>query len=442
MQSIPLSQSARFGFGPRPGDRPGRDLRPALAADLDVPTSIVAAAPLASCSDGLLALQIERAIRKASRLDGAPPDPLAANPVHDILLADRADAFARAAAAPLGFRERLLAFWANHFTVSVRQGPCRALAGAFVREAIEPNLTLRFADMLLAAVRHPAMLHYLENAGSVGPESRAGLRQGRGLNENLARECMELHTLSPEAGYTQADVTSFAAILTGWSVQDRDLPYGFVFRPNAHQPGPKTILGRTFPEGEQGGVEALAFFASHPATHAHLARRLVTHFGADAPDPREVAAIAATLRDTGGDLHATSLALLDLPSAARPLAKLRSPHDWLVAAWRALDLPPDAAQPSGPDLLAYLGQPIYQAPLPNGWPDRAADWAGPTLILRRGDIAAHLASRAPATLDAVAIARATLGPLLRPTSLAAIRTAGSRPDALALLLTSPEFQRR
>ncbi len=440
MKAPPIVQSIRFGLGPRFGDRFGADMTGRLAADLDA-TPIAPSAPLANASDGLVALKTERALRRARRLGGDPAAPPSQNAVRDILLADRADTFTRGLSEPIGFRERLTIFWTNHFTVSVRQGPCRPLAGAFRREAIAPHVTGRFGDMLLAVMRHPAMLHYLENVGSVGPDSRAGQHSHRGLNENLARECLELHTLSPASGYTQADVTSFAAILTGWSVQEHDLPYGFIFRPNAHQPGPKALIGQTFPEGEQGGVEALAFLAAHPATHAHLARQLVTHFGADNPDPREIRLIEETLRNTGGDLHATSLALLRLASATRPGTKLRSPNDYLLGAFRALSLPPGPL-PSGPDLAAYLGQPMFEAPLPNGWPDRGADWAGPLPILRRADAAAILAAHAPSGLDPLAVAHASLGPLLRPATAASINHASSRQEGLALLLASAEFQRR
>ena len=158
-------------------------------------------------------------------------------------------------AAP--FRERLVRFWTNHFTISLHQPACAAVAGAFVQEAIRPHVTGRFGDMLLAVMRHPAMLLYLNNVVSIGPNSPAGLRRGRGLNENLARECMELHTIGPDAGYTQADVTAFANILTGWSIALDQDPPGFRFRAMAHEPGEKTLMGRTFPPGEEGGVMAL-----------------------------------------------------------------------------------------------------------------------------------------------------------------------------------------
>ncbi len=437
MKTESIAQRIRFGLGPRPADTLDDDQIPALAADLDTLPPAGHGSPPATASDGIAALLALRDLRRA----GTPPGPGTPNPVRDILEHDRTLTFARGLAAPIGFRERLVTFWTNHFTVSIRQGQCRALAGAFRREAIEPYITARFADMLLAVMRHPAMLHYLDNAASVGPNSRAGLRRDRGLNEDLARESLELHTLSPAFGYTQADVTAYAAILTGWSVQNRNLPYGFVFKPNAHEPGPKTLLGQTFPEGEQGGLQALAFLAAHPATHAHIARQLVTHFGADNPDPHEVARLQAVLRDTDGDLRTASLALLHLSSARRPLAKLRSPNDYVLASFRALALPADT-HPTGPNLLAILGQPIFEAPLPNGWPDRAADWAGPLPILRRTEAAATLAARAAPDTEPVLVARTSLGALLRPDLQSAIAHAGSRQEALTFLLASADFQRR
>jgi uncharacterized protein (DUF1800 family) len=427
----PIARSLRFGLGPRPGDDTRADSLPSLATDLDTPPALPGAG-LATASDGLAANKAARDARRAMI-------PGAGDPVRAVVQADRAAIFAGLLAEPHGFRERLVSFWANHFTVSVRQGECRALAGAFRREAIAPHVTGRFGDMLLAVMRHPAMLHYLDNAGSVGPDSRAGQRGHRGLNENLARESLELHTLSPASGYTQADVTSYAAILTGWSVQEASPPYGYIFRPGAHQPGSKILLGRAFPEGEEGGIEALAFLAGHPSTHAHLARKLVTHFGADTPDPRQVDRIARLLARTEGDLHQVSLALLELPFA--PLGKLRSPIEVVVASYRALGLPAET-HPGGPALTAYLGQPILEAPLPNGWPDRTADWAGPLPVLRRADTAAIIAGHAAADLDPASIARNSLGPLLRPETASAIAHAGSRKEALTYLLASAEFQRR
>ena len=338
------------------------------------------------------------------------------------------------------FHERLVWFWANHFTVSLRRGEIAPMIGPYVREAIRPYVTGRFGDMLLAVMRHPAMLLYLDNAGSAGPASLQGQRQHRGLNENLARECLELHTVSPAGGYSQADVTEFAGILTGWSVERQQEPPGFRFRPGLHQPGAKTLLGRRFPEGEQGGIEALAFLAALPATYRHLATKLAQHFVADVPPPDAVRRIEAVLRDTGGNLGAAALELIRLPSAWQPLSKLRSPQDLIFAAMRAAGLPQDR-RPNLTNILAGLGQPMFNAPFPIGWPDMAADWAGPEAMLRRVDWAYGFAGR-PELPEPAALAELTLGPLLSDGTATEIRRAGSRRDAVTLLLASPEFQRR
>jgi uncharacterized protein (DUF1800 family) len=294
--------------------------------------------------------------------------------------------------------------------------------------------------MLLAVMRHPAMLFYLDNARSVGPDSPAGQRRQLGLNENLARECLELHTVTASSGYTQGDVTSFARILTGWSVEAKDEPLGFRYRPRAHDPGEHTVLGQTFPEGEEGGVAALAFLANHPATHRHLAFKLARHFVTDKPAPEAVRSVEGRLRDSGGNLGGAASALVDLQAAWEPGAKLRTPMDYIVAAIRCLDLPPDN-RPAIPGLLAALGQPLWTAPAPNGWPDQAADWAAPEAMMRRIDWASGFAGRI-AEFDVRAVAENSLGVLLRPDTAEAIRRAGSRRDAFTLLLTSPEFQRR
>jgi uncharacterized protein (DUF1800 family) len=338
------------------------------------------------------------------------------------------------------FRERLVWFWANHFTVSLKRGEVTAVALPFIQEAIRPHVTGRFTDMLLAVMRHPAMLMYLDNAQSIGPDSPVGLKQKRGLNENLARECLELHTVSPAAGYTQADVTAFANVLTGWSIELNQPPAGFRFRPFTHQPGSQTVMGQSFPPGEQGGVAALTWLSQHPATHRHLATKLVRHFVADDPPADAVTRVEAVLRNSHGDLRAAALELTRLPQAWTPLTKLRSPAEYVIAALRALDLPADR-RPDARGIMAGLGQPFLTAPLPNGWPDTAADWAGPESMLRRVDWAYSVAARAGG-LDPVTVADASLGPLLPAATAEQIRRAGSKREAFTLLLASPEFQRR
>jgi uncharacterized protein (DUF1800 family) len=343
------------------------------------------------------------------------------------------------------FRERLVWFWTNHFTVSVRGGAAGVM-GAFIEEAIRSHVTDRFEVMLMAVMHHPAMLIYLNNAQSVGPDSPAGQRGHRGLNENLARECMELHTVSPAAGYTQADVTSFAKVLTGWSIDLRSDPPGFRFRPFAHEPGEQTVMGRQFPPGEEGGVAVLQFLANHPSTHRFLATKLARHFVADDPPPDAVRHIEGVLRDTHGDLGAAAASLITLDGAWQPGAKLRDPQDYVIACVRALDLSPDqSAGMNLPGIVGGLGQPFGNAPQPNGWGDRASDWAAPEAMMRRIDWAYGVSGRVAEPQngrDAAELADACLGPLLTADTLQAVRRAGSRRDAMTLLLTSPEFQRR
>ncbi len=221
----------------------------------------------------------------------------------------------------------------------------------------------------------------------------AGQSGKRGLNENLGRECMELHTVTPASGYTQADVTNFARILTGWSIDFDAGQYGFRFHPAAHEPGPLILMGRTFPPGEQGGIEALAFLADHPATHRHLATKLARHFIADEPPPDAVRRIEGVLRDTHGDLGQATEVLIGLDAAWKPGTKLRTPIDYAVAAaarvWTCRRSACRRSMRSG-----CLGQPFWSAPQPNGWPDRAAEWATPEGMLRRVDFAYTLAGRA------------------------------------------------
>ena len=419
----------RFGLGRRGSEPVPADPVAWLLDQLHQPDPATFDHP-PTTAEGLTALREDRANKPA------PGDSKAGK----LFQMQAAEQLANAVTTPAPFRERLVWFWANHFVVSRRRGECTAVAAAFVQEAIRPHVTGRFGDMLLAVTRHPAMLLYLDNANSIGPNSQVGQKTHRGLNENLARECMELHTVSPLAGYTQADVTSFAKILTGWSVDLNADPSGFRYRPLAHEPGAQTVLQQSFPPGEAGGVAALAFLADHPATHRFLATKLVRHFVADDPPPDAVRTVEMVLRDTKGDLGAASAALVKLEVAWQPGTKLRTPIDYLVASARALDVP-SAKMPNIVGILGGLGQPLWAAPAPDGWPDRAADWASPEAMVRRIDWASGFAGRI-GDRDVVEISDMTLGPLLRPETRDAIRRAGSRRDAMTLLLTCPEFQRR
>ncbi|MDR3525169.1 MAG: DUF1800 domain-containing protein [Acetobacteraceae bacterium] len=421
----------RFGLG-RKGTEPlPSDPQSWLAAQLDGPDHALDT-PGASAQDGLAALQ---EMRQDKTLRGRE------SPAAVIFKAERDALFSRLLTSDAPFRERLVLFWYNHFTVSLKRGECTAVVNAFIREAIRPHVTGRFSDMAMAVMRHPAMLLYLDNAQSIGPNSPVGLRLHKGLNENLARECLELHTVTPSAGYTQSDVTNFAKLLTGWSLELKTPPRGFRFRPMAHEPDGQVVLGQHFPPGEPGGASAIGWLAQHPATYRNLAVKLVRHFVADDPPTAAVQRIAAVLTRTHGDLKAASLELTRLPEAWQPLSKIRSPVDYVLAVLRAADLPPDKQPPDVFGLIANLGQPLFAAPLPNGWPDTASEWAGSEALLRRVDWVHGFVGRLGGA-DAMQIADATLGPLLSDSTKREIGRAGSRQDALTLLFASPEFLRR
>lgn len=356
--------------------------------------------------------------------------------------------FRRAITAPIGYLERLVAFWSNHFCISAAKGEfARATAGSFEREAIRPHVLGRFSDMLIAVERHPAMQAYLDNAQSVGPGARGNRKAKRGLNENLAREILELHTLGADDGYTQADVTSFARVLTGWTVAGRDGRLGepgtFTFNANLHEPGAQTIAGRTYPPAGFGQGEAvLNDLASHPATARHIATKLARHFVADAPSSATVDALAQLFTRSEGDLRAMSLALVDLPESwSAPATKMRSPYDFLIAALRLLDRPP--TEPGSLiGSLRQLGMPLWEPPGPNGFPDVSAAWASPEGLKLRLDLSAQLAHTFGGDRSATAVLDDAFGEGVSPETRDAVERAESREQAVALILMAPEFQRR
>lgn len=358
------------------------------------------------------------------------------------------EAAARTLAAvesPLPFHERLVAFWSNHFTVSVKRPILFGIAGAFEREAIRPHVKGRFADLLLASSQHPAMLLYLDNAQSIGPNSRAGRFRGKGLNENLAREILELHSLGVDGGYTQDDVLSLARMITGWSLArpGRDAnPGHFKFHRLAHEPGDKVLLGRRYREaGIAEGEAALRDLARHPATARHIAFKLARHFIADAPPAAAVERLAGVFEDSDGDLPSLYRSLIELPETWRdPLAKLKTPQELCVSTLRATGFA--GARQRLVMALRLLGQAPWAAPSPAGWPDTAADWAGSDALLKRIEFATAIAERVGDRLDPRSLFETTIGPVAEAETKTAVARAPSRRDGLALLLASPEFQRR
>ena len=363
----------------------------------------------------------------------------------------RAEALARiqrATLADCGIVERLVAFWSNHFCISASKGqPARIWAGAFEREAIRPHVLGHFGDMLKAVEQHPAMLFFLDNQQSIGPNSKAGQRSKRGLNENLAREIMELHTLGVGSGYTQADVTTLARILTGWTYAGRagrlGEPGSFVFNVNAHEPGTQTLLGRSYPEtGLAQGEAALGDIARHPATAKFIATKFARHFVADDPPPALVVRLNDVFRKTDGDLKALALALVDSDEAWQaPMTKIRSPYEYLIAIGRLM-----ARIPEDPGRylngLNILGQPLWTPAGPNGFADTNAAWAAPEEMKLRLDIAAQVASRIGDSLDARDLLDIAMSDAASQDTRQTIARAETRQQAFALLLMSPEFQRR
>jgi uncharacterized protein (DUF1800 family) len=381
--------------------------------------------------------------------NAAKPAPQPPNPIQKAFRAEALARIQRGLVADCGFTERLVAFWSNHFCSSAGKGElARIWAGAFEREAIRPYVLGRFGDMLKAVEQHPAMLFFLDNQQSLGPDSRAGLNRKRGLNENLAREILELHTLGVGSGYSQEDVTSLARIITGWSFAGREgklgAPGSFVFNANAHQPGAQTLLGKNYQQdGVAQGEAALADIGRHPATAKFIAAKFARHFVADNPPPALVARLQGVFVKSNGDLKALATALLDSNEAWQaPLTKLRSPYEFLMATGRMLStrMPEDAGRYLNG--LNVLGQPLWSPSGPNGFPDTNAAWAAPEGIKLRLDIAAQISSRLADEIDPRGLLELVAADAASAETKHAVERAETRQQALALLLMSPEFQRR
>ncbi|HEY1610387.1 MAG TPA: DUF1800 domain-containing protein [Paraburkholderia sp.] len=355
------------------------------------------------------------------------------------------------------FVEHLVHFWSNHFAVSVDKPGVAGLAGAFEMEAIRPHVLGRFDDMLVAVEQHAGMQVFLDQIRSVGPNSRAALRavqrnagQKRGLNENLAREIMELHTLGARTGYTQQDVTEFARALTGWSVAGvrgvqpgNAAPGSFVFRPALHEPGARTVMGRQYDQdGEQQALAILHDLAHAPATSRHIAFQLGRHFVADTPPPALTEHLAQVFEQSGGDLPSVYRALIESPQAwASPDTKFKTPWEWGISSMRALGWRERGDLNAAP-LLTQLGQPVWRPGSPAGYDDIAASWAAPDALVRRVEVAQRFAARVGDRLDPRTLGAAVLPASLSAPTADAVAHAESAQTAVALLLVSPDFLRR
>jgi len=450
----------RFGLGARPGELAeiGADHEGWLLAQLGSDTNAAADESQGSAEILRESQRLQRVSREARRNDSEELGEAAQQAYRSFIRSQyqaqvtRRYELATVTAAP--FRERLVHFWTNHFAVSADKQAVTPLAGIFEDEAIRPHVTGRFVDMLMAVEQHPTMILYLDNQASMGPNSRAARaadKRGRdlGLNENLAREILELHTLGVDGGYSQEDVTTFAKVLTGWSVgggqgRDTDSTTGeFFFRSSSHEPGAKTILDNRYREdGVAEGEAVLADLAMHPATANFLAQKLARHFVADEPPRELVDGLARAYLDHDGELNTVYEALVSAHVAwVEPLAKYKTPQDFLVSTYRAFN-----QQPDNPErmfgFLGLLGQRPYTPGSPAGWPDTMVHWDGGDALLKRIEWAATAGRQISDRARPVELGEAILGPVFDDHTRTAVSRAESAAQGLTLLLASPEFQRR
>lgn len=463
----PAIAANRYGLGARPGDLTviGADPTGWLTEQLAGAPPRLDAPDLRSSADILAdALQIRRErrdLQRAVRTGAAAARELAAAQklvqlYRPIYLTEATARLRAAVETDRPFLERIVHFWTNHFAVSIDKLAVLGLAGAFEREAIRPHVLGTFTELTLAVEQHPAMLIYLDNQMSAGPDSLIARRAERrsasarpGINENLAREILELHTLGVDAGYTQLDVTTFAKVISGWSIGGApgrlfDGPPGkFRFRPALHEPGPQTVLGKRYDQsGVEQGIAVLADLARSPATAKHIAGKLVRHFVADDPPPATVERVAQVFLASGGDLRAVYRALADSHEGwSQPFAKFKTPSDYVVSTFRGLALP---VMQRGGALASFetLGQRLFSPGSPAGWPDRASDWDGASAVLQRVEWSHALGERLGSRCDARALAPQLLGGTLSARTRSAIEHAASPSQALTLLIASPEFMRR
>jgi uncharacterized protein (DUF1800 family) len=448
--------ATRFGLGARPGEiaLARSDPRGFLVAQIspgggDQPQS---GAP--GSGQRLAELRGYQQQRKLARQDGDPksdPVKMAAKLLRDDAGVDFLARARLAAGTQYGFRERWTLFWANHFTVSAVKFDTATLVGPFEQEVIRPHAFGRFEDMLTASSSHPAMLLYLDQAQSVGPNSFLAQRasrngRGPGLNENLAREILELHTIGVDAGYSQSDVTEFARAMTGWSLGRLDHPeepQGFMFRPFAHEPGARNIMGRRYAEDDQAQARAvMADLAASPHTARHLAGKIARHFVSDDPPAALVERLSQAYMSSHGQLDVVARSLLNSPEAWAPApAKFKTPYEFLVSSWRVVDTPPADIAPVA-QVMTAMGQRPFSAPSPKGWPEEAGAWCAPDAIVKRMAWSESFAAKSIGQSEPTVLAENALGARLTPLAAQTIARAETRSEGLSVLLMSPEFQRR
>ncbi len=458
MPSTASLAATRFGIGLSPSQPAPADAGALLDA-LAAPDTAAERFPLTSTAARMDILGRHLALSSGGggmAMDGAMMDG-GAETIRDINLRQRDEQLrdltvwlARAAFGPSGLRERLVLFWAAHFATRATEHRMRGMPVDHAQHAIRPHITGDYAGLLRAAILHPAMLHYLDQHRSAGPNAPDRPRR-MGLNENLGRELLELHTLSSDGGFTQADVHEMALALTGWTL---DAGRFVTFDPGLAEPGPRKLLGRSYggaaPDPELL-LSILDDLARHPATARHVTRRLARHFLGPAPAPGLEDRLAAVWLDSGGALMPVYAALLEHPAAWRPdRPAVRRPFDFIAAALRALDPAPEAVTEMGRrDIVAYLdgplrlmGQPFCEPPDPAGWSDDPAQWISPAGLAARLQWAMAVPRVLAGQHDPRAFVQVALGDLAGPEVLRAAHAAETRWEGVALVLAAPAFHRR
>ena len=456
----------RFGLGARPGDlsliepNPSRWLLDQLQGPSRLPDELKG---LSSSAKVLVEIQdLRREEREMRQLaDGDPAPDFArkyGRTVREHYTEQTHARYRLAASSDFPFHERLVYFWSNHFAVSVDKQPLSAIAGLYENEAIRPNITGNFADLLIACEQHPAMITYLDNQRSIGPTSTLGRRANRrqrdreiGLNENLAREILELHTLGVDGGYTQDDVTTFAKVITGWSIGGagdngrfaEGEPGTFEFRQAIHEPGTHQVLGKRYAQsGIKQGEAVLRDLAMHPATARFISSKLARHFVADEPPTDLVDELAATYLESGGELSKVYETLIRADAAwLEPHSKYKSPHDFVISTFRAFDHVPDNTR-FVVGALDLMGQTPFRPGSPAGWADTAEHWGGADALYKRIEWSNTVSRVIGSRVNPVKLGDAVLGPVFSAKTRKAISRAEDTVQGMTLLLASPDFQRR
>ena len=435
----------RFGLGAKPGGlaRIGASPRAALHAEVDK-------LGVATLTNSALLSYAKACAKSQGPFEQTEP----------ICLAEMAARVDKHMSVEIGFVERLVIFWSNHFSMSVNKNETvRGTLGQWERDVVRRHVFGKFADMLRGTIRHPAMIAFLDNDSSIGPNSPIGQSWGAGLNENLAREILELHTVGSASGYTETDVNTFAKMLTGWSYvrgweADNSWNGGspanrgqFIYRDDWHEPGAFTLMDRRYGAAGQWQVErALCDLAVHPATAEHIAFKLVRHFITDLPTAAMVEPLKQKFLQTGGDLKAVAHALIDLPASwSTPLCKLRTPYEYTIAQYRALGKRyTNSNHYVLSEPLHALGQMMWECRSPEGYSDETPTWLNPDAMRLRLNIGQWLGwVLVPyCKLNIAKLADSLFGTGLSPETRRRIVLAGNSNDALTILFASPEFQRR